>query len=122
MNTAELSKYLKIGTNVISELSTILSLYVDPASADNKTDALSKSIVLFTSFGIDVAEATKIASYIVDVVEVVAGGTTAAADVLKDITTTAAEHGLTLPPVIISMLSGLLVQGELAIQELRAGK
>jgi len=122
MNTAELAKYLKIGTNVLSELSTILSLYVDPASADNKTDALAKSVTLFVSFGIDVAEATKLASYIVDVVEVVAGGTTAAADVLKDVQQVAAEHGIALPPVIVSMLSGLLVQGELAIQELRAGK
>lgn len=122
MNTQELAKYLKVGTNALSDLSAILSLYVDPTTTDNKKDALDKSISLFTGFGVDSTEATKLASYIVDTVEVVAGGTTAAADVLTDIENVSKEHGINLPPVIVSMLSGLLVQGELAIQQIHSGK
>lgn len=122
MSISDLSKYLKVFTAIADELSTILALYVDSASADNKTDALAKSVALFMRFGIDAAEAAQLGSYIVDVVEVMADGSSAAADVLADITKLAAAHNITLPPVVISSISGLLIQAELVIQQIHQGK
>lgn len=122
MTTSDLARYIRVFTAVVDELSTILSLYVDPTSADTKVDALAKSVALFSRFGLQAAEAAKLGAYIVDTVEMVAGGSSAAADVLNDIDTVAATQNITLPPVVVSMISGLLIQIEAAIQALHQGK
>jgi hypothetical protein len=110
----------------IQDLSSALTFFLKEEKHEEdsaaKSDFTLKTKALFILLKVDEANSQKGASYVTDVVEAVAGGSTAAKDVLNDITTLASTHNVNLPPMLVGMLSGLLTQAEVAIQQYHSGK